>query len=157
MPLIKVVTEINSTLEICFDLSRSIDLHKISTAKTKETAIEGITTGLINYNDFVTWEARHFGIKQKLTSRITAYNRPFHFRDEQVKGIFKKIQHDHYFTEKGGHVQMIDEFLFESPFGILGRIFNWLVLSRYLRKFLVERNQILKDFAETVKWKTLLP
>jgi ligand-binding SRPBCC domain-containing protein len=156
MPLIEVQTEINSTIEICFDLSRSIDLHKISTAKTNETAIEGVTKGLIGFNQFVTWRARHFGIKQKLTTKITAYDRPFHFRDEQIKGVFKKIKHDHYFEVNNDKVLMTDKFLFESPFGILGDIFNKLILTKYLKAFLIERNQIIKDFAESDKWKQLL-
>ena len=156
MPLIELQTEINSTIEICFDLSRSIDLHKISTAKTNETAINGITKGLIGYDQFVTWQARHFGIKQKLTTKITEYNRPFHFCDEQIKGVFKKIKHDHFFVVLNDKVLMTDKFLFESPFGILGNIFNQLILTNYLRKFLVERNDIIKDFAESDKWKQLL-
>ena len=156
MPLIKLETIINSTIEICFDLSRNIELHKISTAKTNETAIDGITKGLIGNGEFVTWQAKHFGIQQKLTTKITAYERPFHFRDEQVKGIFKKLKHDHYFSRKGNMVIMTDNFLFESPFGIFGQIFNKLVLTRYLQKFLIERNEIIKEFAETGKWKQLL-
>lgn len=79
MPKIEIITEINSTIDICFDLSRSIDLHKISTAKTNEEAIAGRTTGLINLNETVTWQATHFGVRQKLTSQITAFNRPFFF------------------------------------------------------------------------------
>jgi hypothetical protein len=86
MPIIKLTTEINSTLEICFDLSRSIDLHKISTSKTNEEAIEGKTKGLINLNETVTWKATHFGVRQKLTSKITAFDRPYYFVDEQTKG-----------------------------------------------------------------------
>jgi len=156
MPLIKLETIINSTIEICFDLSRNIELHKISTAKTNETAIDGITKGLIGSGEFVTWQAKHFGIQQKLTTKITAYERPFHFRDEQVRGIFKKLSHDHYFSRKGNMVIMTDNFLFESPFGIFGQIFNKLVLTRYLQKFLIERNEIIKEFAETGKWKQLL-
>ncbi len=156
MPLIEIQTEINSTIEICFDLSRSIDLHKISTAQTNETAIAGVTKGLISFNQFVTWQARHFGIKQKLTTKITAYDRPFHFCDEQIKGIFKKIKHDHYFAVNHDKVLMTDKFLFEAPFGILGDIFNKLILTKYLKAFLIERNQIIKDFAESDKWKQLL-
>jgi ligand-binding SRPBCC domain-containing protein len=156
MPLIKLDTKITSTIEICFDLSRSIDLHKISNAKTNEIAIDGVTTGLISHNEFVTWQAAHFGIKQRLTTKITAYNRPFHFCDEQIKGAFKKIKHDHYFISTGDVVLMTDHFLFESPFGVLGHIFNKLVLTAYLKKFLIERSQVIKDFAETEKWKGLL-
>ena len=57
MPTIKLETIIKSTIETCFDLSRSIDLHRISTANTNEKAIDGITKGLINLNEFVTWRA----------------------------------------------------------------------------------------------------
>lgn len=156
MPLIQLQTEINSTTEICFDLSRSIDLHKISTAKTNETAIAGITKGLIGNNEFVTWQATHLGIKQRLTTKITAYSRPFHFCDEQIKGPFKRLKHNHFFAVNDNVVLMTDNFLFESPLGIIGHIFDKVVLTRYLKRFLIERNQIIKDFAETGKWKQVL-
>ncbi|CAN5806307.1 hypothetical protein BH11BAC4_BH11BAC4_14910 [soil metagenome] len=84
MPTIEIETTINASMELYFDLSRSIDLHQISTAATNEKAIDGKTTGLINPGEFVTWQATHFGISQKLTSTITHFNRPFHFRDEQL-------------------------------------------------------------------------
>ena len=156
MPTIKLETKIKSTIEICFDLSRSIDLHKISTAHTKEKAIDGVTTGLINLNEFVTWQAVHFGIKQKLTSKITAFNKPFHFRDEQVKGAFKFIIHDHYFETKNDEVIMKDVFYFKSPFGFSGMLVDKFILADYLRKLLANRNNVIKEFAETNKWKGLI-
>ncbi|MBP6385070.1 MAG: SRPBCC family protein [Pseudarcicella sp.] len=156
MPTIEIITEINSTLEICFDLSRSIDLHKISTAQTKEEAVAGRTQGLINLNETVTWQATHFGIKQKLTSKITAFERPNYFIDQQTKGIFKSIIHTHQFEKLDNKVIMKDIFEFRSPLGILGKLFNHLVLTNYLQKLLTERNQIIKDFAETEKWKLVL-
>lgn len=156
MPLIELQTEINSTIEICFDLSRSIDLHKISTAKTNETAIGGVTKGLIGLNEIVTWQATHFGVQQKLTTKITEYKRPFYFCDEQVKGVFRRIQHYHYFVENKGKVLMTDKFLFESPFGILGHLANKLILTKYLKRFLMERNLVIKDFAESDKWKEIV-
>jgi hypothetical protein len=57
MPTIYLETIIKADIKICFDLSRSIDLHQISTAKTKERAIDGVAAGLVNTGDFVTWEA----------------------------------------------------------------------------------------------------
>ena len=77
MPVIELKTFIKCSIKICFDLSRSIDLHQLSTTQTNEKAIAGKTSGLINLDEFVTWQATHFRIKQKLTSKITAYNRPF--------------------------------------------------------------------------------
>jgi ligand-binding SRPBCC domain-containing protein len=156
MPTILLETIIQSDISTCFDLSRSIDLHKISTAKTNETAIAGRTSGLIELNEFVTWQATHFGIQQQLTSTITRFDRPFHFRDEQVRGPFKSIVHDHYFESKGDHVIMKDSFRFQSPFGFLGQLVDWLILGPYLTKLLRVRNQVIKEHAESGKGRQLL-
>lgn len=150
MPTIRLETIIDARIELCFDLSTSIDLHKLSTGKTNEQAIAGRTSGLIRMNETVTWQATHFGIRQKLTSKITAYERPFHFRDEMLKGAFKSICHDHYFEEKDEQTMMTDVFCFESPLGFMGRIFNRLVLTKYLTRFLEERNALIKEYAERV-------
>ena len=156
MPIIKLYTTIKAPIDICFSLATSIDLHKISTSHTKEEAIAGKTNGLIGLNEFVTWEATHFGIKQQLTTKITAYEKPFHFRDEQVKGIFKLLKHDHFFEQIGDETVMLDSFEYESPFGIVGHIFNKTLLTNYLTKFLNIRNNLIKEFAETEKWKIVL-
>ncbi len=156
MPKIELITEIKSTIEICFDLARSIDLHKISTAKTNEQAIDGKTSGLISFNEFVTWRATHFGVTQKLTSKITAFERPYYFVDEQLKGVFKSIHHEHKFEQLGDKVIMKDIFEFHSPFGIFGQLFNKFILTNYLQKLLVDRNNVIKDFAESDKWKLVL-
>ena len=76
MPKIELQTEIKADRSIVFDLSRSIDLHKISTEHTNEEAIAGKTRGLIDLNESVTWKAKHFGIYQKLTSKITHLTDP---------------------------------------------------------------------------------
>ena len=156
MPKIELTTEIDSTIGICFDLSRSIDLHKISTAKTNELAIEGVTSGLISLNEFVTWEAKHFGIRQKLTTKITAFERPDYFVDEQIRGAFKSFRHEHIFEMVSGKVIMKDIFEFHSPFGIFGIFFNKIILTNYMRKLLIERNRVIKDFAETGKYKLII-
>ena len=156
MAVITLETSIKAGIEICFDLSRSIDLHQVSTAHTNEKAIDGITTGLINLGEYVTWQATHFGIRQELSSKITAFDRPFHFRDEQVKWPCKYIIHDHSFEVQGGYVVMKDIFSFLSPFGIIGRIFDKIVLAGYLKKLLTTRNDVIKEYAETGKWKSVL-
>ncbi|MBI3518289.1 MAG: SRPBCC family protein [Bacteroidetes bacterium] len=155
MPTITLSTHIKSSIDICFDLSTSIDLHKLSTAQTNEEAIAGTTTGLIKLNETVTWQATHFGIRQHLTTKITAYQKPFHFRDEQIKGVFKLMKHDHYFEQQGDEVIMKDVFEFESPFGIIGKLFNKLVLTQYMTRFLIMRNELIKKFAESDKWKMI--
>jgi ligand-binding SRPBCC domain-containing protein len=156
MPLIELFTKIHAPIERCFDLSRSIDLHKLSTTGTQEEAIDGVTSGLIGLGQHVTWRARHFGVTQTLTSEITRYEYPYHFRDEMVRGVFKKICHDHIFVREGDYTVMTDRFEFESPMGVLGGIADRLVLEKYMRGFLVRRNLVIKEAAEGELWKLII-
>lgn len=134
MPVINLTTSIHAPIGICFDLARSIDLHKRSAAGTDEEAIAGATSGLIGGGETVTWRATHFGIRQQLTSVISAFEYPVYFRDEMVNGVFKSIRHHHRFEMRGDTTIMIDHFEFESPGGIVGRLFNALILIRYLTR-----------------------
>lgn len=150
-------TEINAPVARCFDLSRSIDLHQQSTAHTEEKAIAGRASGLIELGETVTWEAKHFGIRQQLTSKITEFKYADFFVDEMQKGAFKHIYHLHQFQREGEKTIMLDDFQFSSLFCFLGKIAEALFLKRYLRKFLMERNQMIKRFAEGNEWKSILP
>ena len=156
MPVIDITTQITAPIERVFDLSRSVDLHAASTAQTGERAIAGVTTGLISLGQEVTWRARHFGIWQCLTSRITSFDPPTHFRDSMVRGVFRRFDHDHFFSESGRVTTMRDVFDFDSPFGMLGHIANHLFLARYLTRFLVNRNAAIKFAAETDEWRTYI-
>jgi ligand-binding SRPBCC domain-containing protein len=148
MAIIELTTIINAPVQICFDLARSIDLHKLSTEGTKEEAVAGVTSGLIGLNEEVTWEATHFGVRQRLSSRITAFDSPNHFRDEMIKGVFKMIKHDHYFNDFQGVTYMKDIFVYEAPLGILGKCADNLFLKTYLENLLIKRNSIIKHTAE---------
>lgn len=156
MPRIVLKTEIKADKEIVFDLSRSIDLHKISTEHTNETAVDGKTSGLIGPNEWVTWKARHFGIYQKLTSKITEFNRPDLFTDEMIEGAFKCFRHEHHFSELNGGTLMTDVFDYKSPFGLLGDLADILFLKDYMTDLLEKRNRIIKQFAESDDWKKVL-
>lgn len=149
-------TRINAPLERCFDLSTSIDLHKKSAINTSEEAIDGITTGLIQLNQTVTWRAKHFAVWHKMKVQITEYDRPHYFVDEMVWGIFKSMKHKHEFKPTDSGTMMIDKFEFSSPFGFLGRIVDRIILINYMTNFLQERNQVIKEFAESEKWKKVL-
>lgn len=156
MPEIIITTIIKAPIKRCFDLARSIDLHLHTSARTNEEVIAGIRSGLINKGETVTWKAKHFGITQTLTSEISEMSSPFMFEDKMLEGTFKKIQHQHLFEEESGKTIMKDIFIFESPFGIYGRLFNFLVLTNYMKRFLKERNQIIKRVAESEEWKKYL-
>lgn len=156
MAKIYLETIINAPIDRVFDLSRSIDLHKLSVAQTNEEAIAGTIKGLIELGESVTWRAKHLGIYQQLSVEIIEFERPKMFTDRMIKGAFKKMEHNHRFEEVGSKTKMIDEFEFDSPFGILGKFVNFLFLKNYMKKFLLIRNKEIKLIAESDNWKELL-
>jgi len=151
MGKIKLETKIKSSTETCFDLSRSVDLHIASAQETNERAIDGVTSGLMALDDIVTWEATHFGIKQKLKVKISKFDRPTYFQDTQIDGIFKSFTHDHFFHEENGYTLMSDVFDFHCPYGIIGWFVDPLIYT-YIKKFLTQRNALIKSVAEGGDW-----
>ena len=144
---IRIETWIDAPAQRCFDAARDIDLHIKSVAHTNERAVGGRTTGLIGLDEEVTWRARHFGITQQFTSRITAFDPPRHFQDAMQRGAFKSFVHDHFFQFEGGRTRMIDDLAFSAPLGFLGRIAETLVLRRYLERLLKLRAAVIREAA----------
>lgn len=128
-----------------------------STAKSRERAVGGKTSGLMALDDQVTWRARHLGVWQELTSRITAFDRPHHFRDTMVRGAFASFDHDHFFTPANNGTLVRDVFIYRAPLGPLGRLAERLFLSAYMRRFLLRRMRELKTLAESAEWIAFVP
>ena len=149
MPTIKLFTKIKAPKKDVFNLSRNIDFHQLSTHKTNEKGIAGRTSGLIKLGETVTWRAKHLGVYQTLTSKITEMNPYEGFTDEMVQGIFKSIKHQHIFNEEQeGFTIMEDIFFYESPLGVLGKIADFIFLKNYLRELLIKRNNLIKNTLE---------
>ncbi|MBX7173465.1 MAG: SRPBCC family protein [Pyrinomonadaceae bacterium] len=156
MPRIELETIINAPIERVFDLSRSIDLHADSMSHTDEKAVDGVTKGLISLGETVTWEATHFGIKQRLTSKITICERPTKFGDTMVSGAFARFDHEHFFEEIDGKTVMRDAFDYDSPLGFLGKMADFLFLENYMKNLLIARNETIKRVAESDEWRKFL-
>lgn len=148
MSIIHLKTTIKADIHQVFDLARDIDLHQKSTSKTQEKAIAGRTSGLIEENETVTWKAKHLGFYQTHTSKIISMEKPYQVTDIMLKGTFKSLKHQHIFKQEGKNTIMTDIFEFESPFGIIGKLFNQFFLKNYLTNFLLERNALIKNTTE---------
>ena len=157
MPVIEVITHISAPPAICFQLALSVDLHTISTQRTQESIVGGVSKGVLKLNDSVTFRARHFGVWQILTSQVTELESPNYFSDVMQQGAFKSMRHEHHFEASGSGTLMRDVFVFESPLGWLGKLVDALILKRYLRRFLEERCNVIKQYAESGKWQQVLP
>jgi len=136
------------TPERLFNLARDITAHIDSMSKSRETAVGGIRSGLIGLDEDVTWRAWHFGLPLRMTSRITAMSQPHSFTDEQTRGPFAFFTHEHVFRPNGTGTIMIDRVSFAAPLGVLGKIMEHLVLARYMRKVIENRNTYLQSVIE---------
>lgn len=136
-----VITRAPVPVERLFDQSLSIDAHLESMARSGERAVGGVTSGLIGLGESVTWSARHFGWRFRMTSEITALDRPRRFVDEQVRGPFRLFRHEHRFETRDGQTVMTDVLTIASP--LFGRLAERLVLVPYLRRLIRQRNDVL--------------
>jgi hypothetical protein len=153
------ITIIDAPIERCFDLARSVEVHLVANIHSGEQALAlgGITSGLPELSQEVTWCARHFGVWQNLTSKFTAMQPSTYFQTTMVKGIFRSMQADHYFrTLPSGATEMKDLFRVEAPILILGPLTEILFLRRYMLALLLERNAVIKQIAESNDWQRYL-
>lgn len=156
MAVLHLQTEINAPVERVFDLARSVDAHRASAEATDERAVAGVTAGLLKAGDEVTWEAKHLGLRRRLTVRMTKVDRPRHFQDMMLAGAFRDMTHDHFFEPHQGRTRMTDRFEFHAPWGPLGWLVEHVFLTAYMRRFLLRRNAALKRIAESDQWRVYL-
>ena len=127
--------------ELCFDLALDVDAHAESAAFSGERVVEpGRVSGVLQLGDLVTFEGRHFGIRQRFTAKIVEVDRPRRFVDEMVRGVFTRLRHVHEFESRGDHTLMRDILEWQAPFGFL--------LKRHMTWFVATKQQHLKSIIE---------
>ncbi|HLO37761.1 MAG TPA: SRPBCC family protein [Lacibacter sp.] len=156
MPSIHITTFIAAPIDRVFDLSRHIGLHKISQQNNNEEAIGGVTSGLIKQGEFVTWKAKHLFKTRMMTIKITEMKSPDYFEDIMERGDFISYTHKHHFKQVNNGTIMIDELAFETPYGSVGKIFNRIYLTSYMKSLVEQRNNTIREYAESTKWQALL-
>ncbi len=147
--IIEVVTDIGAAPETVFDLELDMDVHAASLPGSGETAATSTGRRALAAGDEVTFRARHFGVTWRMTSRITAYDRPRLFVDEQTRGPFRAMRHEHHFARTGdSRTRMTDRMAITAPLGPLGAVVTRFVLAPYLRQLLTRRAQHVNRLAE---------
>ena len=156
MPVIHITTFVAAPVEVVFDLSRHIGLHKESMADYGEEAVAGTRMGLIEKDETVTWKAKHFFKTRLLRVKITEMKKYEMFTDEQIEGDFKMMKHEHHFKPCENGTIIINIFYYESPAGIIGSLVNRFYLNKHIHHLINQRNEAIKKCAEGGRWKILL-
>lgn len=144
---IDVVTVIAAAPAVVFDLELDMDLHAASLPG--EVARAGSGRPRLELGDEVRFAARHFGLMWRVTCRITALDRPHRFVDEQFRGPFRTMRHEHVFEALDtGCTRMSDRMRITAPGGAAGSVIARLILAPYLRRLLVRRAAHIRYVAE---------
>ncbi|GAA0314815.1 SRPBCC family protein [Kineococcus aurantiacus] len=155
--VIEVVTDIAADRGVVFDLELDVDVHAASLASSGERASTSSGRRRLELGDEVTFHARHFGLPWRMTSRITVHDRPHRFVDEQIRGPFRSLHHEHLFDvlydrEDGSGTtgtRMTDRMSITAPAGPLGAVVAQLMLAPYLKRLLRRRAAHIKQAAES--------
>ncbi|MDR2999603.1 MAG: SRPBCC family protein [Microbacterium sp.] len=140
MPSFVLERVVHGTPAEVFDISLDVGLHVSSQSSHDERVVGAASSGILAEGDRITWSARHFGVRFRMTSLVDDVDRPHRFRDRQVRGQFAEFQHTHEFSPVAGGTLMRDELVFRSPFWVVGRLVDALIMRRHLIRVITERN-----------------
>ena len=156
MPKIHLTTFIKAPVDRVFDLSRNISLYKKALQDRKEKISSGAASNLVSSGETVTLHARHFGKTRMVTARVMEINKPLTLVEEQVKGDLKAFRHERHFKEIDNGTILIDMVEFEGPRDMIGNLFSQFFLKNYIEKILLQRNELIRQYAESDKWRAVM-
>lgn len=156
MGRIHLTTFIAAPTERVFDLSRHLALYKLIFQSRKERLSSGAASTLITKGETISIIAKHAGRSRMSMLKVTAYQRPVLFVEEQVKGDLQNYRHEHHFKPVDNGTIVIDVVEFGIPKDIIGKIFGKVYFKKYLEELLRKRTELIRSYAETEKWRAVL-
>jgi ligand-binding SRPBCC domain-containing protein len=90
----------------------------------------------------IDYTLRLFEVPFRWRARITDWEPPFGFVDEQVRGPYQLWRHAHRFYDDGGRTVIEDTVHYRLPFGPLGDLFHPLVRLQLRRIFRFRRSAV---------------
>lgn len=85
------------------------------------------------------------GLPIRWRTKITEWDPPYRFRDEQLKGPYRQWHHTHTFTEEDGGTRCDDTVDYAPPGGPLAPLINKLVVQRDVEQIFAYRAKVLAD------------
>ena len=154
MPRIHQTIFIEAPAERVFDLARNFTLLK--KAFDKEQVNSTAAFNFLGMGDTITIHAKHAGKLRSAMLRITGLQAAGNFVEEQVKGDLQSYRHEHHFKQIDNGTIMIDIIDYDYPRDVIGRLIGKIYFKSYLEKILVKRNELIRKYAESDRWKPLL-
>tara|TARA_B100000029_G_C17465251_1_gene920042 strand:+ start:659 stop:1144 length:486 start_codon:yes stop_codon:yes gene_type:complete len=89
--------------------------------------------------------------KLRWRTLITKYDYPNLFVDQQIKGPYSFWHHTHTFKTKGSGTIITDKLIYGIPFGLIGRLINFIYIQHDIKNIFQYRHKILNDIFSKIK------
>lgn len=156
MPAIHLTTFIAAPVERVFDLSRNLAVYKFLFNSRKELLSSGAGANLLLKGDTLSIAVKHAGKLRTMTTKLTQLQKPVSFTEEQVKGDLKYFKHEHHFKPVDNGTIVIDLVEYGEPQDVVGKLLSKFYLKNYLEELVRKRNEVIKSYAETERWRAVL-
>jgi ligand-binding SRPBCC domain-containing protein len=156
MPKIHVTTFINAPIERVFNLSRSLALSKMAIKGGTEQLLSSSSANMLGAGETITLRAKHLGKTREITARVTDFTLPDGYAEEQIKGDLKSYRHEYHFKKVDNGTIMIDLVEYEGPRDVAGSLAGKFFLKSYFEENIKKKNELIRQYAESEKWKAVL-
>jgi len=156
MGFIHITNFIAAPSETVYDLSRHILLQKKAMDKIGVRQLRGVSSGLLSVNDTILWGLRIVNKDFLFSLKVTELN-PGHFiQEDMTQGALESFKHMRHFKKIQNGTLVIDEIFYSLPKKVWTPWIDRFFLNGKLHELLRERNKVLKEYAESNKWRALL-
>lgn len=156
MPKIHLTSFIQAPVDRVFNLSRNLVLRKKSLNAPTEQLLSSSAETLVQQGETITFRAKHLGKTREITARVTNLDQPLHFTEEQVRGDLRSYRHEYHFKPAENGTILIDILEFEGPRDMLGSLASMFFLKGYLESMIRRQHLLLREYAESDKWRAVL-
>lgn len=143
--ILETTTIIKRPLADVFDFfSKAENLNKLTPPEVHFTIVTPLPIKMFP-GALIDYRIKLNGIPMKWQTKISVWNAPHQFVDEQIKGPYVRWHHTHSFKDLGnGTTQMIDRVEYLSPGWILEPLINWLFVGKKVTQIFKYREQQLQ-------------
>jgi len=144
---IKRSQKIPVTLNVLWNFfSKPENLKKVIPENTQFSITSPLDSPVIYPGQIIEYDVKSvIGLHFKWITEITEVETNQYFVDEQKAGPFSVWQHQHYFVEIPGGVEMMDILQYRFRFGFLGRVLHKLYVKKRLQRMFDFRERKLKS------------
>jgi len=93
----------------------------------------------------IRYKLRLRGLPIRWTTKITEWDPPHGFKDDQLSGPYALWHHEHRFVAERGGTTMFDKVSYALPLGILATPAHWLFVRRDIENIFDYREKRMKD------------